>query len=225
MQSLIRVSRAKNSLRRPQSTVFKFAHRPSSSSSLALPSGQYPFLWLRDSCPSPESIHPSTQQKLHRTSDVSKDASPTSVRVSDDGVHIDWKSGHRSFYPTAYLETYASPSKLTAFHKDDVQIPWDLRTILASPDLFSTTYKSLKEEKGLLKVITQMERYGLVFIKEVPNVVVSDEACEIRALAQMFGEIRKTLYGELWDVRNVLNGHNIAFTDLDLGFHMDLLYA
>jgi hypothetical protein len=156
---------------------------------------------------------------------VLKDASPARVQVSPEGVDIDWKSGHKSFYPTAYLETYASPDKLAAFHKDSAPILWDRTTISATADLFSTTYASLGEEEGLLRAITQLERYGLCFIKGVPNVETSMEKCELRKVAQMFGEIRNTFYGELWDVKNVRDSRNIAYTNLDLGLHMDLLYA
>lgn len=90
------------------------------------------------------------------------------------------------------------------------------------PNLF-TPYDSLKQEYGLLNVITQLEQYGMVFVSGVSNVETSNEKCELRTLAEMFGEIRNTFYGELWNVKNVHNSTNIAYTNLDLGLHMDLL--
>lgn len=45
-----------------------------------------------------------------------------------------------------------------------------------------------------------------------------------QSLALQFGEIRSTFYGSLWDVRSLSESKNIAYTNLDLGLHMDLLY-
>ncbi|KAF9238090.1 hypothetical protein BU15DRAFT_75480 [Melanogaster broomeanus] len=39
----------------------------------------------------------------------------------------------------------------------------------------------------------------------------------------MFGELRTTFYGDMWDVKIAHNSRNIAYTDLDLGLRMDLL--
>lgn len=77
----------------------------------------------------------------------------------------------------------------------------------------------------MLKATTQLQRYGLAFVTGVPTQETSAEICELRKLAGMFGEIRNTFYGELWDVRNIRNSRNIAYTNLDLGLHMDLLYV
>ena len=59
----------------------------------------------------------------------------------------------------------------------------------------------------------------------VPNAETSDETCELRALAAAFGRIRYTFYGHVWNVRNIKESRNIAYTNLDLGLHMDLLYV
>lgn len=39
------------------------------------------------------------------------------------------------------------------------------------------------------------------------------------------GEIRRTWYGDrVWDVKSVAGSKNIAYTNLDLGLHMDLVH-
>jgi gamma-butyrobetaine dioxygenase len=53
----------------------------------------------------------------------------------------------------------------------------------------------------------------------------SDAGCELPRLASRLGEIRRTWYGDrVWDVRSVPDAKNIAYTNLDLGLHMDLLH-
>lgn len=184
----------------------------------------YPFTWLRDSCQCPSCLHPSTLQKLHRTSDVPLAVKPRDggVHISDDGVDVTWDSGHRSRYPTNFLKRYASRETTHAFHRDVDKVEWDAERLKLARDLF-LPYEALATPSGLLAAITQLTRYGLLFVSAVPNERTSNEECELRQLAQRFGELRTTFYGETWDVKNVKNSRNIAYTNVDLGLHMDLL--
>jgi gamma-butyrobetaine dioxygenase len=186
----------------------------------------FPYIWLRDSCQSSTCIHPSTSQKLHRTSDIPLDIRPINngIRLTDDGIHIEWTDGHNSFFHVSFLERHSSPDKLSAFHRDITPIPWEKSVISKASHLF-TPYESLKKPTGLLSAITQISKYGLLFVSGVPTVETSNEACELRALAELFGHTRPTFYGPLWDVVNIRNSRNIAYTDLDLGLHMDLMYV
>ncbi|PWN53692.1 hypothetical protein IE53DRAFT_404513, partial [Violaceomyces palustris] len=71
-------------------------------------------------------------------------------------------------------------------------------------------------------------RDGFAFVTGLPTEKTATEAGEnaasLRELAEMMGEIRNTFYGQLWDVRSLASSRNIAYTNLDLGLHMDLLY-
>jgi hypothetical protein len=171
-------------------------------------------------------VHPSTSQKLRRISGINLDIKPASegIRATDEGLHVEWTTGHKSFYTATFLERHSSPSKLFEAHKDVPRISWDASSISKTPDLF-LPYKSLQTPTGLLAAINQLSQLGLLFITGVPNVESSNQTCELRTLAQIFGDIRSTFYGELWDVKNVRNSRNIAYTNLDLGLHMDLLYV
>lgn len=193
-------------------------------SHVSLPIGNFSYKWLRDSCPSAESIHPPTRQKLHRTTDAAKDARPKSVSADKDGLRIEWQSGHKSFYPSEYLARYSGYGRLSVFHHDVRQQPWNLIKISANEQLF-TPYESIRTDSGRLAAMTQLEQDGLVFIQDVPNAETSNEICELRRVAEVFGEIRHTFYGSMWDVKNIKNSRNIAYTNLDLGLHMDLLWV
>lgn len=180
--------------------------------------------WLRDSCQCPSCIHPSTLQKLHRSSDIQVDIRPVpgGMVTTADGVHIRWIDGHESFYGAAFLERYSSPSELRRFHRDTEQMLWNASSISQAPDLY-IPYKELPDPSRLLSAINQLAQYGLLFVTGVPNEQTSNDTCELRKLANIFGELRTTFYGEVWDVKNVRNSRNIAYTNLDLGLHMDLL--
>ncbi|KAJ6552217.1 gamma-butyrobetaine hydroxylase [Mycena vulgaris] len=185
----------------------------------------FPYLWLRDSCLSSDCIHPSTSQKLHRTSDISRDIRPADggVNLTDDGLHIKWADGHESLYPREFLQRYSSSTRLAEFHNDLAERPWDAAEISRNANLF-VPYASLQERAGLRTAIDQLCTDGLLFVAGVPTAETGDVACELRTLAANFSQIRATFYGEVWDVVNVRNSRNIAYTNLDLGLHMDLLY-
>ncbi|KAI6145156.1 hypothetical protein BKA82DRAFT_127702 [Pisolithus tinctorius] len=186
----------------------------------------FPYLWLRDACQCPKCVHPSTRQRLHRLSDIPADIGPAtddSVDLKQDGVHIRWTDGHESFHSFTFLERYSSASSLSSFHRDIPAEPWDASTISQSPDLF-VPYDDLSQPSRLLSAITQLTRFGLLLVTGVPTNNTDDATCETRKLANLFGEIRPTLYGEVWEVKHIVDSRNIAYTNLDLGLHCDLLY-
>ena len=184
----------------------------------------YSFRWLRDSCQCPECVHPSTHQKLHRSTDIAEDIHPVlhGIRQSGTGVSITWSSGHRSDFSTDFLQTYSTPVALGEFHHDIEQRRWDKDRISSAQDLFMS-YEDMKKPSGMLAAMTQLTRYGLVFVTGVSIEKTSHDTCEARKLAEMFSETRSTLYGDLWDVINIRDSRNIAYTNLYLGLHMDLL--
>ena len=186
----------------------------------------FPHRWLRDACQCPACVHPSTSQKLHKTSDIPADVRPLpqGVTVKEGGIHIKWEDNHKSFYEHSFLERHSTALRLSSFHKDVNPVPWDTSSISQAPNLYMT-YESIKNPVHLLAAITHLTRYGLLFIRDVPNTENSNAACELRKLANIFGEVRETFYGDLWDVKNISNSKNIAYTNLDLGMHMDLLYV
>ena len=195
----------------------------------------FPYIWLRDSCPSSKCIHQNSKQKLHRTSDIPLTIAPIGdggggggVKVTSNGIDIDWNDGHKSSFDRTFLERHASTSNLMEWHLDHhlKEETWTHSSISSNLSKFSIPYNNvLNTSSGLVQAITQLSKYGLVFISGVPNQETSNETCELRTLAERFGEIRTTFYGPLWDVVNGNNdGKNIAYTNLELGLHMDLLY-
>ena len=189
----------------------------------------FPYRWLRDACTCSSCIHPSTQQKLHRTSDIPAAITPESIETINDGVHISWASvdRHRSFFPKAFLAAHASPKALHSFHNDIPTALWPTASALfaASDGDLEVPYGDLAKPRGLLRAITQLQRTGLLILRGVPCDGQSDEGCEVRKVAAHFAEMRGTFYGEVWNVKNIVESRNIAYTNLFLGLHMDLQYV
>ena len=184
----------------------------------------FPYIWLRDACQSPECVHPSNSQRLSQTSDIPLDIKPVQdgVELTADGMRIVWADGHESFYDRSFLRHHSSHDGLSAFHKDTRKEPWNNRDILLKGQNLFVTYESLQVPAGLLVAIHQIAKYGLLFVSDVPNKETSNDKCELFTLAQLFGDIRHTWYGRVWDVINTKDSTNIAYTNLNLGLHMDL---
>ncbi|KAF8528432.1 hypothetical protein BU17DRAFT_38193 [Hysterangium stoloniferum] len=191
----------------------------------------FPLRWLRDSCQCELCVHPGTRQKLRRSTDdvVGREPlSSSSTEITAGEVCIDWikedgGTSHKSRYPISWLRNYATPDSRAKFHFDvsSNSFLWNRSTLQVSPSLF-LDYSTLKADPS--PGISQLLKFGLLFVRDVPNEATDDRDCEIRKLAGVFGRIRDTFYGESWDVKNVKNSTNIAYTNLDLGLHMDLLY-
>ncbi|KAJ3568954.1 hypothetical protein NP233_g5374 [Leucocoprinus birnbaumii] len=192
----------------------------------ALNNTTFPYIWLRDSCQS--SIHPGVKTKLHRTSDIPHDIRPASlssdgIRLSATELEIKWSDGHSSVFPRSFLELHSDKAKLHEFHGNLVEEAWDNQSIQRT-NLF-IPYEELLTVHGLARAFDQLGKYGLLLVSGVPNEKTGNDECELRRLAEMFGEIRYTFYGSLWDVVNrKTESKNIAYTNLNLGLHMDLLY-
>ena len=195
----------------------------------ALNNAVFPYIWLRDSCQSAESIHPSTRQKLHRTSDIPLNILPvdgqTGINVIENGLEILWTDGRKSVFDKLWLERYSTPASEAKFHWDDSlrEESWTRSSISHLPSLFVPYREILSSGPALVSAMEQLLKYGLLFIRGVPNEDTSHEHCELKILAEKFGELRMTFYGLVWDVVNLKDSKNIAYTNLDLGLHMDLL--
>lgn len=195
----------------------------------ALNNAVFPYIWLRDSCQSVESIHPSTRQKLHRTSDIPLNIlpvdGPTGINVIENGLEILWMDGRKSVFDKQWLERYSTSVSEDKFHWNDSlrEKIWTQRSISYVPSLFVPYKEILSSDRGLVNAMEQLLKYGLLFIRGVPYEDTSHEHCELKALAEKFGELRMTFYGLIWDVVSLKDSKNIAYTNLDLGLHMDLL--
>lgn len=218
-----------------------------------------PYIWLRDSCPCPSCVHPSTRQKLHRTSDVPLDIKPkrlTWVHSLDKdakwALEVEWDrplwkhdtgstgveghtaaaghvggEGHRSQYSERWLKTWSDESKVKERNQDSAlsMIPWlakDLAEEGGKSKLFFSYNEVQRDEKALLGALKQLTNYGLTVLRDVPTTITGE--WELEKVANLLSHVRETFYGPLWDVRSLAAARNVAYTDLDLDLHMDLLY-
>jgi hypothetical protein len=197
---------------------------------------------LRDACPCPKCIDPSTRQRYHTSPEAYREIESSSFRkgVPDpfmirheeneegEGLRIDWSPEHSVFFPVSRLRDIAVPGPTLANRlpgRGQRQL-WTAKSIVASPHLhvqFQDLIGYSGFEETLYNTLHQLHKYGIVVIKGVPTEKTDNEDCSLREVMALIGEIRNTFYGETWNVRNVPNSKNVAYTDVNLGLHADLL--
>lgn len=198
---------------------------------------------LRDGCPCPRCIDPSTRQRTHTSPEaylevenspftgegvVGENLLRKETQDGVDGLRINWSDDHSAFYPLSRLEHLATG------HGGAAQVApiasrvfWDKDILLARQDDLIVRYDDLARpearDANLLKLLIQVQKFGIVLVKGVPNEKTGNDDCTLREVMGWIGEIRNSFYGETWDVKNVANSKNVAYTNLNLGMHMDLL--
>ncbi|KAG9122302.1 hypothetical protein FRC07_001396 [Ceratobasidium sp. 392] len=188
-----------------------------------------PFEWLRDSCQCSQCVHPSTKQKLIRTGDFVRPV-PRSAMIADQGsaVQVQWdgEDKHDSVYAIDFLKRYAEPSgeTLHASPFDHVLMrrAWDVADLPAGRFI---EYEALKADP--LPGFLQLLRYGILIVRGLPHETTTkgpEGGVGIGELARTIGLVRETFYGRFWDVVSLRKSTNIAYTNLNLDLHMDLMY-
>ncbi|KAJ9094703.1 hypothetical protein QFC21_005860 [Naganishia friedmannii] len=200
---------------------------------------------LRDSCTCPACVQPSTLQKLTKAGQAYEELRPASsgreiqipvvrieTRAAEQGLVVNWASpsGHESFYPFSQLQRLASPTTQPIEQTHAILRPteWPTRAaLLASPTLRIAYSDFLTSRATQHAFLAQLTQYGLVLLSHVPTEKTTDADCELRRAMAVVGELRNTFYGATWDVRALREeeSRNIAYTDVDLGFHQDLCAA
>lgn len=182
-------------------------------------------IFLRDSCSCAQCVDTSTRQKRFDSADI-----PSNIRIrymtSDahtGDVILTWKHDipgfgpdHTTVLPYQWLKQ-APHAPVTHTYQDGKRA-WGKRGISAGIKTFDYN-DYMSDDKVLWELLRQLQLFGLAFIKNLPEAESS-----VIQTANRIGPLKNTFYGETWDVRSVSNAKNVAYTDVHLGFHMDLLY-
>lgn len=177
-------------------------------------------IWLRDNCQSPKSVHPDNRQKLHSSGDFVAPRAK-SVEASEKGLKIVWEEKHESFWSWEWLREYCYSDYARDLRaKREAPTLWTAAEIAPVLEPYVSYDKFMTDAESFVKVVKQLQKYGLCFLKGV-----SKETRVVEEIAKKLGEgqLRDTFYGTSWDVKSVPKAKNIAYTSLFLGLHMDLM--
>jgi gamma-butyrobetaine dioxygenase len=189
---------------------------------------RYPAIWLRDNCPCSDCAVPGSGQKLFGITDLPR---PDELRIehvdhnSEDGsvAVVFAPDGHKSRYGHAWLEEHrpgrALPYALPYDDRaEDAKALWqaaDLADALPEATWDAFAHDPAERAACLEALLVK----GFALVRGVP---VRDRA--VLDVAEVFGFVRVTNYGELFEVRVEENPANLAFSSLPITPHTDNPY-
>jgi alpha-ketoglutarate-dependent taurine dioxygenase len=182
------------------------------------------YLQLRDACTCPRCVDPHSKQRNFRTSDIPAKVRPRRMRWIDHKLEVLWKDdipgfddSHVSLYRSNDLQfplLFASGSS----SRTRTKLLWN-KEIMERVQHWITYDEYMNDDARFAKAMRSLARYGLIFVKDIP-----DSREMVEKIATRIGPLRNTFYGMTWDVRTVPEAKNVAYTNQNLGFHMDLMY-
>lgn len=194
---------------------------------------------LRDACTCSQCVNADTKQKTYRSSAALNSQEwgvlpPPAMHAAEHagkrGIQVTWPNdAHKSFYSFDWLtEHVGAGAQRTMERRQEMMKPvtWSGHDLFTSPNPTLELSSAQNDPKVRHAALLQVQQYGFLKLTGVPTAETVDAACALRTeVAPLFGEIRNTFYGPTWDVKSVQKSRNVAYTDVDLGLHMDLLYV
>lgn len=178
-------------------------------------------LWLRDNLDDAASRDPSSGQRLHTVTDLPLDTRLTRAVLAGDGaIELAFlPDGHAARLTPDWLRAHDPGAKAgtpDARLPEDIEL-WDagLAADLPAADWAAVT----TDETALAAWLGQVARLGFAVLRQAPR----EPGTVLRAV-ELFGHVRETNYGRLFDVRSEVNPINLAYTGLGLQVHTDNPY-
>ena len=172
---------------------------------------RFHYFWLRDNSPGSRTAN---GQKLHETNLLDPDIQPSSVAHSDEAITIKWSDGVHSVYPVSFLASWEYDN---AQADDDRVVLWnrDIEDQVVRHD-----YDEIRSDPAKLKLWLQdVAALGFGLLGNVPPVEK-----KIFDVVSLFGFVRDTNYGRLFEIRANANASNLAYTPQPLSVHTDNPY-
>ncbi len=176
---------------------------------------RFPAVWLADN--RPESRRGPEGQRLADALELPEALSLRSAAIAGRGVEIAFSCFARpSRFDAAWLREHALDPLSRAERRREPKL-WDARL---AEDLPAETYDAVaRDPAALRRWLDSVRGLGFALLHGVPT--VPGTVCEV---VRLFGYVRETNYGRLFDVVSVKQPHNLAFTAMALGNHTDNPY-
>jgi len=177
-------------------------------------SADYPYLWLRDNCPS--GLHPDTRERSFDLLSVSEEVHPLKLACDEDGLRVIWsEAAHVSRFPEPWLRAHR-PGRAEADPAAVAPEPWRAGlTRAAIPRAAAADL--LTDDAALLRWLVAGKRFGIALVDGL-----DDRADAGEAVARRIGFLRETNFGVTFEVISKPNPNNLAYTADALPPHTDL---
>ena len=173
----------------------------------------HPF-WLRERVDGEEYLDKGTQQRLFDPSSMNSEVSIEKAIINEGFLEINFNDGVN--LKLALDRITSEFSKKDTVIKSIKKIKWD--SSLENIKNFNFN-ENFFESKEMYDLLVSFYEYGFVIIKNVPT-----ENNYIVNFANSIGSVRRTNFGEHFNVRSKSNPNDLAYTTLHLSPHTDNPY-
>ena len=173
----------------------------------------HPF-WLRERVDGEEYLDKGTQQRLFDPSSMSSEIIIEKANINEGFLEIDFNDGANFKLPIDKITSEFS-NKDTVI-KSINKIKWDANLKDIKNFNFSEDFFESREMHDLL---VSFYEYGFVIIKNVPT-----ENNYIVKFANSIGSVRRTNFGEHFNVKSKSDPNDLAYTSLHISPHTDNPY-
>ena len=172
----------------------------------------HPF-WLRERVNSENFLDQKTQQRLFDPTMLKNSSEISKVNISDKFLEVSFKDGaYAKLVIKNILKEFERDNELYFINK----ISW--KSDFQNNNIYKFN-KNFFEEKIMYESLLDFYKYGFVIFENVPtqdNFIVN--------FANSIGSIRRTNFGEFFNVKSKPNPNDLAYTSLPLAPHTDNPY-
>ncbi|KAK3347502.1 taurine catabolism dioxygenase TauD, TfdA family-domain-containing protein [Neurospora tetraspora] len=192
--------------------------------------------WLRDTCKCPHCVNPDSGQKSFSSTSLPEalEVQSAEVNAADGSITIVWANDtvstnattHTSTYDASDIFTWQLPYDLAGNLLPVERTLWDrskLQAHIDSGDLRVSYNDWLTSDAAFWKAFESLARFGILFVHSIPSDRALVES-QVEKIANRIGILMHTFYGFTWDVRSKPRAENVAYTNVFLGLHQDLMY-
>lgn len=172
---------------------------------------RYPAIWLRDNLP--DGRHAGNGQRLFDVSALPEDIVLGDAELEDDGdISLLFQpEGLRGRFSASWLYAH----RLERGRPSSTRRLWDSGHSPSEADFEEVSASA----DSLRRWLTAIRDEGVALLRSVPS-----EPEKIFDAVKLFGYVRETNYGRLFDVVSEAEPSNLAFSNLGLGLHTDNPY-
>ncbi len=172
----------------------------------------HPF-WLRERVNGQNFVDKTTQQRLFDPTELKENIQIKDLNLTDQFLEISFNDGVKTKLAIeSIFEEFININDVETIEK----IKWD--SSLKDLNNFEFS-KNIFEEKEMYDALINFYKFGFVIFKNVPtknNFIVN--------FANSIGSIRRTNFGEFFNVKSKPNPNDLAYTSLSLAPHTDNPY-
>ncbi len=175
-------------------------------------------IWLRDNCTCTQCGDRSGGHRYQELRSIDPDIAADEISVDSAGsLQIKWAGdGHITSYAPAWLRAHCYAAESIGKRRQQ-PMTWDSNL---SDEIPEWEYDRIEADPAIcLQMMQQIKDYGFAIINGVPI-----EECQIERLADIFGYIRQTHYGRVFDLISTPQQRILAQTSHAIRPHNDELF-